>query len=322
MGSDRIVRPRVDVIILNWNNPIDTLACLEALMASTYENFRVIVVDNASSDNSVAQIQAAFPDVTLLVNRENLGYAEGNNVGIRYSLQRECDYVCVLNNDTIVDASFLDELVSEAESAADIGMVGPKMYFFEPRDRIFAAGSFVIWDNGDLNHRGIWQTESAAKPLYDDRPEDVDFIVGCGVLVKREVIECIGALDPAYYLNYEDVEWGIRAKQAGYRVRYTPRAVLFHKVSASLGQASAANTYYMTRNALRFFGLYSTGSRRTQARIVFRTVRTVLAWSVRPKYRTSDYRQKGLANVYALRDYFLGRFGPMGNDVRRVCYDE
>ncbi len=312
--------PRVIVVILNWNNAPDTIACLDSLRRVEYRNTEIIVVDNGSTDESLPQLREAYPRIELLETGENLGYAEGNNVGIRHALAARPDYVCVLNNDTEVAPDFITRLVEEAESDPAIGIVGPKMYFFEPPDMVFAAGSLVEWDGGVLNQRGIWQRESAIGPLYGDCPEDVDFIIGCGVLIKRTVLEQVGLLDPRYYLNFEDVDLCIRALQAGYRVRYTPHAVLRHKVSASLGQGSPRNTYYMTRNALLFFGTHLRGWRRWRAltRIVVRNVGHIAVWTLKPQYRHAA-RTKRDANVLALRDALLGRFGKMGPDVEAVC---
>ena len=312
--------PCVATVILNWNNAPDTLACLESVSELRYPNYSVLVVDNGSTDDSVAQISQQFPGIEVLETGVNLGYAGGNNVGIRHALQQGPDYICVLNNDTIVASSFLQALVDEAENSADVGMVGPKMYFFEPPDMVFAAGSIIDWKTGSVVHRGIWQRESEVSPLYVSAPEDVDFIVGCCVLVKREVVERIGLLDPRYYLNFEDVDWCVRARKAGYRVRYTPEAVLWHKVSASLGQASPRNTYYMTRNALLFFWTHLSGWRRWRAitHIVVRNIGHIAAWTIKREYRKTA-RTKRDANILALRDALLGRFGKMGPDVEEVC---
>ena len=313
--------PSVAVIVLNWNNAPDTLACLESLHRMDYPAFRLIVVDNGSTDDSCERIVAQHPTVELLATGANLGYAEGNNVGIRHALTQPVDYICVLNNDTVVAADFLVALVTEAESAPEIGMVGPKMYFADPPNMIFAAGSMILWSSGELNQRGMGQLENPTTPIYVVA-EDVDFIVGCGVLVKRQVIEQIGIFDPEYYLNFEDVDWCVRMHQAGYRVRYTPNALLWHKVSATLGQASPANTYYMTRNGLRFFHRHTAGIWRwlTPLMIVARTLRTVAAWTVKACYRDDSHRRKRAANLFALRDFVLRRVGRMGEDVARVCY--
>jgi hypothetical protein len=313
--------PSVAVIVLNWNNASDTLACLESLDGVKYPSFHIIVVDNGSTDDSRERIAAAFPHVAILATGANLGYAEGNNVGVRLALGSPVDYICVLNNDVVVAPDFLTALVDEAESAADIGMVGPKMYFAAPSNVIFAAGSIIKWSVGELDQRGMGVAEQPDALLYNAE-EDVDFIIGCGVLVRRQIIEAVGLLDPAYYLNFEDVDWCIRMRQAGYRVRYTPKAILWHKVSATLGRASPANTYYMTRNALLFFHRHAPGLWRwiTPLAIMARTLRTVAAWTLKPRYRNDYHRRKRAANLYALRDFVFRRWGRMGEDVARVCY--
>lgn len=314
--------PQVAIIILNWNNADDTLACLRSVMALDYpaSHRKVIVVDNGSTDDSVIRILAAYPIVTLIQNQANLGYAEGNNVGIQYALHLPIDYVLILNNDVEVRSDFLRQLIVEAKSDPAIGIVGPKMYFLDPPNMIFAAGSLVRWNEGTIHHRGIWQCESEAGPLFADRSEDMDFIVGCGVLFQKKVLEEIGGLDARYYLNFEDVDICIRAKRAGYRVRYVPQAVLYHKVSATLGQGSPQNTYYMTRNALLFFGLHLSGWTRYQvlSKIVVRNLGHIAAWYLLPGYRNTT-RAKRLANLLALRDAALRRFGRMGADVEAFC---
>jgi GT2 family glycosyltransferase len=287
-----------------------------------YPNFFTLVVDNGSTDNSVTQIKAAHPHIEILETGENLGYAEGNNAGIRYILERQPEYVFVLNNDTLVEPNMLFKLVECALTSPSIGMVGPTVYYAEPSEKLFAAGSFILWHNGNVEHRIMF--EDSTEYVGTGQPESVDFLVGCGVLVSRPLIETIGLLDSQYYLNYEDVEWCIRAQQNGFQVMYAPHAVMWHKVSATLGQASPANTYYMTRNALRFFWQNTPSPSRWLVimRIIFRTLRTIGAWSVKPEYHEQLFQRKRIANLYALRDFFLGRFGAMGASVVRVCYGE
>ena len=314
--------PTVALIVLTWNQRDLTLDCLASLSALDYPADRreFVVVDNGSVDGTAEAVRATYPGVTVLETGENLGYAGGNNVGIRYALEQGADYVCLLNNDTEVVPDFLTRLVEEAESDGSIGIVGPKMYFFEPSDMVFAAGSLVEWDKGTLNQRGIWQRESIVGPIHSDHPEDVDFIIGCGLLVRRAVLERAGLLDARYYLNYEDVDLCIRANQTGYRVRYTPRAVLYHKVSASLGQASPRNTYYMTRNALLFFSTHQTGLRRlrTLGRVVWRNLGHIAVWTLKPRYRRTA-RNRRDATILALRDAFLRRLGQAGPALEAIC---
>ena len=314
--------PRVAVVILNWNRPADTLACVASVLGLAYGALHPVVVDNASTDDSVTSIRRVHPDLDLIQNADNLGYAEGNNVGIRHALEAGADYVLILNNDTLVSPDLVARLLRIIDTHPQIGIVGPKVLCTDPPDTLFAAGSFVQWRQGDLWHRGLFEPDSRYAHL--DHPEPVEFIVGCGVLASRKLIKAIGLLDPEYYLNFEDVDWCIRAWRAGFEVWYDPGSVMWHKVSATLGIASPANTYYMTRNALRFFWRNAPTHLRWLAvsRILARTARTVAAWTLKPHYRTAVYRRKRDANLLAVRDFFLARYGAMDADVARVCYGD
>lgn len=312
--------PSTAIIILNWKNAPDTLDCLASVIQLTYPNYTVLVVDNGSQDGSVEKIKQAYPEVALLCIETNLGYAEGNNRGIEHALRQNPDYVFVLNNDTLLAPDLLDRLVEAAERNPQAAMVGPTMYCTAPEGTLFAAGSFVDWKLGDVRHRGMFQPEAQ----YDlpQEPNPVDFITGCGVLVRSSFIRDHGALDPHFYLNFEDVEWGIRAWKSGYQVLHVPGAVLWHKVSATLGQASAANTYYSTRNALFFFWQNTRGFKRVLVLlvIVLKTLHTTLAWTLRKRYRSRAFQVKRNSNLLALRDFFSNRSGQMGPDVQRILY--
>jgi GT2 family glycosyltransferase len=157
-----------------------------------------------------------------------------------------------------------------------------------------------------------------------EAPADVDFLAGCAVCVRRDVVEATGGLDPAYYLNYEDVDWCVRVQRAGRRVVSVPGARVWHKTSASLGIGSPRNTYYMTRNGMLFFARHGKGFGRVMALlcILARTLRTVGAWTLKPVYHTEVFRRKRDANLLAIRDFALGRLGKMGADVERRCCPE
>ena len=310
--------PLVAVIILSWNNAADTLACLASVQALDYPHVSTIVVDNGSTDDSVARIRAGFPAVTVIENGANLGYAEGNNVGMRAALAQGADYIFILNNDVVLAPDAVSRLVEAMEADACIGMAGPAVFFADPPDRLFSTGSRIDWRRGQTRHIGM-----GSRGVPKDMPciMEVDFLVGCAVCVRREVIEKIGAFDPAYYLNFEDVEWGVRARRHGYRVVCVPQARVWHKLSSSLGFASPQNTYYMTRNALRFFWRHAPGMWKIAAvaQIIWRTVWIIGAWTLKRRYRNDLFRRKRDANVLALRDFFLRRFGQMGADVAKVC---
>jgi GT2 family glycosyltransferase len=226
-----MTNPLVYIIVLTWNGKKDTLECLSSLKQLVYPNYRVLVVDNASVDGSTEQVKSQFPDVELIVNKDNFRFAGGNNVGIEYALSKNADYILLLNNDTIVDPNFITELVTTAESDSQIGIVGPKMYYYTDPKRIWYAGGKIEWWKGWISHIGIREIDNEQYC----QTKETDFISGCCVLVKREVVETIGILDTAYYIYGEDVDWCIRAFRAGYRLIFEPRAKIWHKLSVSTG---------------------------------------------------------------------------------------
>ncbi len=223
--------PSVYIIVLNWNGKNDTLECLHSLQQVTYPNFRVVVVDNASSDCSVDAIREKFPSVQIISNKENLRFAGGNNVGIRYALDYGADYVLLLNNDTVVDKEFLTEMVAIADQSARMGMIGPKIYYYSEPKKIWYAGGRIEWWKGWVSHIGIRELDGGQ---YDAITE-VDYLTGCCMLVKREVIEKVGILDESFYIYGEDADWCIRASRAGYKLMYVPSSMVWHKLSASIG---------------------------------------------------------------------------------------
>jgi GT2 family glycosyltransferase len=311
--------PSVAIVILNWNNALDTLECLDSVFQIDYPAYDPIVVDNGSSDDSVNRIRSKYPGVELLETGKNLGYGGGNNVGIRHAIKDGASYVFVLNNDTLVAPTILKELVQVAESNPKIGIVGPIVLLHEPQDVLYSAGSFIDWKKGATWHRGLYQPAGQYTELQ--KPEPVDFIAGCGMLVRRDLIEAAGYLDPRYYLNFEDVEWCVRAHRHGFEVYFAPGAVIWHKDSATMGRGSPVHTYYLTRNGLRFF--WQNAPRHLRwlpvTRLLLTTMRAVGAWSVKSAYRSEDYRRRRKANLFAIRDFFLGRFDQMGLDVAAVC---
>jgi GT2 family glycosyltransferase len=314
--------PTVYIIVVNWNGKSDTLQCLASLEELDYHPFRIVIVDNDSADGSVSSIRAHYPDTTIIETGENLGYTGGNNVGIRHALDCGADYVFLLNNDTIVDPQMLEKLVDFAESHPLAGIVGPKQYFFDQPNAIAGTGSVIDWRHATIWHLRRGEVESEKGQSVSQVPRKVDFMDGCAVCVRREFIEKVGMLDERFHLGgYEDADWGTRAAAHGYQVWNMPEARMWHKISAAAGIGSPLTTYYMTRNALLFFWQNAPGYRRwlCASRIVLRTVRTIGAWTLKSKYRTETFRRKRDANLLALRDFFLGRFGRMGPDVAKIC---
>jgi len=232
MTADDENYPSVTVIILTWNGKDLVLDCVKSLQKCTYPNFKIIVVDNASQDSTVDALQTAFGDsIEIISNPRNEMYAGGNNVGIRRALVGDAEWLLLLNNDVEVDPGLLDALVSVGTSDLRIGIVGPKIYFREPPDMVwFAGGELSLWGRGS-RHIGIRQIDQG----QFDRIRDVDYVTGCALLIRRSVIDEIGLLDESFRMYNEDADWCLRAREAGYRVLYTPEGKLWHKISSSAG---------------------------------------------------------------------------------------
>lgn len=225
--------PQVCIILLNWNRLPDTIECLESIKKMTYPNYKVIVVDNASTGNDTDVLKEKFGNyIKLIENDKNYGFAEGNNIGIRYALSNNPppDYFLLLNNDTIVAPDLLTELVKVAESNSEIGIVGPKIYFYD-----FNGSKNVIWSAGGKVH---WWCE----PFYyhmgyadNDLPKyqvikEVGFVSGAAMMLKRHVLEQISLLNSQYFFGYEEIECCLKARKAGYKIIYVPKATMWHKV--------------------------------------------------------------------------------------------
>jgi GT2 family glycosyltransferase len=241
------IRPRVTCIVLNWNGWRDTLDCLAALKESSYPELEVVVVDNGSTDQSVAQISAAHPDVTLLQTGANLGFAGGNNAGIRYGLKNGAEYVWLLNNDTRPAPDALSALVAKALTDSRIGAVGSVCYFADRPEIV------QIWAGGRAN---LWIGYSP----NTDRPHDdawFHWLNGTSLLLSAAALQDIGLLDQGIFLYWEDVEIGLRLRQRGWRLAAAPESKVLHKVSASTSNNKILLDRFATASALRILKLYS-----------------------------------------------------------------
>jgi GT2 family glycosyltransferase len=222
--------PRVTIVILNWNGWEVTSDCLNSLKQISYPNYNIVIVDNGSTDCSIERLSAAFPDVELIKNERNLGFAGGNNVGIRYALKRGAQYILLLNNDTVVSSSFLASMIRVAEQNPKIGILNPKIYYLDPPGRIwYAGGQFSLW-KGFAHHIGQRKRDDAR---YANTRE-VSFITGCAFLIKAEVIAQIGLLDERFFMVCEDTDWSLRSLKAGFKAVYVADAVVLHRESYTI----------------------------------------------------------------------------------------
>jgi hypothetical protein len=287
--------PRVGIVIVNYKGRDDTLECLASLERLAYAPVDVVLVDQASGDGTPAAVRERFPDVHVVENPVNNGFAGGNNVGIREALSRGADYLFLLNNDTVVDPDVLGPLVALSEMDPSVGVVGPKMLYHGQPNTVWAAGGRIdASGNSMLLDEGTPDTPGG-------EPRDVDFVVGCGLLVRRDVLEKIGLLDERFFLYYEESDLCARARGAGYRVVSHPGARLWHKVSRSTGADSEVTLYYMRRNVLLYLARHGTRAGRTRA--LADSLRLALVWTAQGKHR----RRRVL--LRAVGDYVRGNFG-------------
>lgn len=292
------------IIVVTWNGRDDTLACLESLRALHYQHAQTLVVDNGSSDDSVATIHRSFPEVKILETGANLGFTGGNNAGLRYALERGFDYVLLLNNDTIVAPDLLDHLIGAIDHDPRIGIVGPLIFYHRQPDVIWSAGGTIDWRNGTTAMRGLDQRDVG----QFDRMADVDFVTGCALLIRRSAIECAGLLDERFFMYYEETEWCVRVARHGYRIVFVPRARLWHKIAPEQQHVSPRIVYYMTRNRLLFLRLTHATPLAWLRAILLQDARTILSLSIRPKWRGQRSRRWAITRGWI--DFWRAGFGP------------
>lgn len=261
--------PVVVVIVLNWNGKDDTLACLKSLREQKNVVVHMMLVDNASSDNSVAAVRESFPGAEVIQTGANLGYAGGNNVGLKQALNQGFEHICVLNNDTVLDPYCLANLVADLESHPNAAAVTPKALFMDSPTTIYYAGG-MISPEGVPDHVGIGKQDG---PQF--LSGDTEWLTGCAILFRSRVLKEIGLFESKFFLLFEDLDWSMRAKKLGYELRFVAEARLWHKASASFGKTfSPLYWYYYSRNNLLW--IERAFSRRQRPRLYFSALKKTL----------------------------------------------
>ncbi|HBX68697.1 MAG TPA: glycosyltransferase family 2 protein [Chloroflexi bacterium] len=294
-------QPYVITVILNTNRRTDTLEALASLEKNTYPNQAVIVLDNASTDGSVEAIREAFPQVEIISLTENLGYAGNNNVGIEAAIDKGADWVFVLNEDTILANDCLERLVEMGESDPQIGIVGPLVYHHNEPEVIQSAGGML---GPDWQSRHLGQNEPDLGQF--PHPQAVEWISGCAILVRRAVIEQVGALDARFFYYWEETEWCLRSRKAGWRILMVPQAKLWHKGVQRDYTPNPSVTYYSTRNRLLMLSKHHAPIR-VWAQTSWQITRTLTSWTIKPQWRSM--RPHRAAMLQGLRDFLGHRWG-------------
>lgn len=240
------IAPLVSIITINYNESAVTLDMLKSLQGLTYSNVEVIVVDNASPNDDPDVIKERFPKVKLIKSEKNLGFAGGNNLGVK---EAQGDYLLFINNDTIVPNGFIEPLVKTLAQDSTIGMVSPKIKFHWDPTLIQYAG-YTRMNHWTIRNNSIGYHQKD-DGRYDSAGE-TESIHGAAMMVPKQVIESVGMMTEIYFLYYEEHDWAEMIKRAGYKIYYQPKSYILHKESLSTGKFSPLKTYYIARNRIVF----------------------------------------------------------------------
>ncbi len=249
MNRDDAAWPLAYVMLLNWNDADNSLACLRSVFELDYPNFRVLVVDNGSADGSEQAILTAFPQVELVANGRNLGFAGGANVGLERARRHGAAYVLFVNNDTILDRQLLSELVRSAEAHPRAGLLTPKIYFHHDPTLVWAAGARFVRLPPRVKMIGLKKRDH---PRYDVERR-VDYATGCALLIRRQVLDTVGGFDPIYWpIYHEDYDYCARVTAAGWQIWFVPPARMWHKDARSQ-RGSGTKAFNLGKNIVPFY---------------------------------------------------------------------
>jgi len=238
--------PMVSIITVNYNQPEVTLAFLDSIKKITYPFYELIVVDNASPAKKPAILKEKHPDIILIESNENLGFAGGNNLGIRIA---KGSFLLLINNDTEVDPGFIEPLVAKLLQDPSLGVVSPKIRYFYRPDLIQYAG-FTPINPITVRNKGIGFQETD-KGQYD-KDSYTEYAYGAAMMIPLEVMKKAGLMADIFFLYYEEIDWMQRIKNAGYRIGYVHNSLVFHKDSITTGAMSPLKIYYLNRNRILY----------------------------------------------------------------------
>jgi GT2 family glycosyltransferase len=297
---------KVALVILHFDKLKLTEACLSSAKQLETKGFKIeVIVVNNNPLEKIDFLKKKFPDFIFLKTLKNLGYAGGNNFGIKRALKDRADFILILNNDTFFDKKLVVEFLEAAKTNKQAGLLGPKIYFapgcefhkerYQDKDK-----GRVIWYAGGLvdeaimvsSHRGVDEVD---KGQFNSL-ESTDFVTGCAMFVKKEVFERIGFFDERYFLYYEDTDFSQRAKRAGYKILFVPTAKVWHANAGSSEVGGKLHDYYMTRNRMLFGFKY--GSLRMKLALIKESLRIL--------FKGNLWQKLGI------RDFYLKRFGQAG----------
>lgn len=241
----REYKPKIVSIVLTWNSADFIDECIRSLINSSYKT-DILIIDNDSSDNTRELIYKNFPDIKVINTGKNLGYAGGNNIGIRNALENNNDYIFILNPDAVVAHNCIKKLLDRLEQEKQVAAVSPKIYFYNS-NKIWFVGSNINWHSGETLQLGGEDNGQYDHIRYTQR------INGCAVMLRSQQIRNVGFMDDQFFLYYEETDWSVKFTDCGLKLGIVTDAKVWHKTSASTGgYSSPLYHYYMTRNRLLF----------------------------------------------------------------------
>jgi hypothetical protein len=291
---------KIFAVVVNYRRQKDTIECLESLFRSKIKDkeFKVVLVENESRETEVKKFKQLFPALDVIENKQNCGFAKGNNIGIKYSLEHGADYLVLINNDAIVKKDSISKLIEVFKKNPDVGIVGPKIYFAEGFEYhkqrynqkelgkvIWYAGGKVDWGNILGSHRGLDEVD---KGQYN-KAGTTEFVSGCCMAVKKELFKKIGYLAEEYFLYMEDLDFNIRSQKAGFKIYYQPDAIVWHKnLGTTKKSINEKQQYYYTRNRM-IFG-FKWGTLKTKLLLVKESIKFLIYGS--------KFQKKGIIDFY------------------------
>ena len=239
----KILAPSVFTIILNYNNFSDTVETIESVLSLEYDANSVLLVENSSDNTIIQKIRTQFPDLAIIENKKNLGYAGGNNIGIQKAFKSGADYIFLLNNDVKLEKDVLKKCVSAMEKSPGCAACQPIIVTLENEERIWSAGTQLYFGYPRLFLKGTKLQKNGIKTSPFG-------LVGCAILFRRSALQQIGLFDESLFLLHEETDWCIRAKQMNFSLLIISNAIVYHKISTTIGMFSKIYLYYIGRNWL------------------------------------------------------------------------
>lgn len=259
-------KPLVSIMSVNFNQTQLTIELIESLKKVTYPNIEIVIVDNGSERDNPDPIGEKFPEIKFLKTGKNLGFAGGNNFGLKFCTG---EYIFFVNNDVLVEPGFLEPLVEHFKTHPKCGMASPRIVYHQPEGLLQYAGTTPI-NPYTVRNKGIGYREPDTGQYRDVRP--TAYIHGAAMMVPRKVIDEVGMMYEDYFLYYEEVDWNERIRKAGYEIWYVGTSQIIHRESVSVGGMSPLKVYYLNRNRLLFARRNFTGSKLLSAWVFYTLV--------------------------------------------------